>query len=160
MSRVISAAMVSHALPSSAVVLEGYRAPTRTLWGFQVSTAASWLDATAVGTAVGQCLPWGTLVIMLLCYGLIALAFYQFQVTKKRKLMCYGAGWKDQQRWVVQFPVLLPDVSGINNFKALHMEFAQPWASSIYCSPFWGPECLIPLQTSSAAPLETHSTPL
>lgn len=159
MSRVVSGAMVSHALPS-AVVLEGCRAPTRTLWGFQVSTAASCLNATADGTAVGQCLPWGTLVITLLCYGLITLAFYQFQATKKRKLMCYGTGWKDQKRRVVQFLVLLADVSGINNFKALHMEFAQPWAPSIYRSPFWGPECLIPLQTSSAVPLETHSTPL
>lgn len=39
------------------------------------------------------------------------------------------------------------------------MEFVQSWAPSIYCSPFWGPECLIPLQTSPAASLEAHTTP-
>lgn len=39
------------------------------------------------------------------------------------------------------------------------MESVQPWAPSICCSTFWGPECLIPLQTSFAASVEAHTTP-
>lgn len=38
------------------------------------------------------------------------------------------------------------------------MKFVQLWAPSIYCSHFWGPECLIRLQTSSAASLKAPST--